>query len=96
MRTFKRAAVAGISLLAFSGLAGGAAQALPDPGGFMVGDTYKEPSKAACEKDGNTWDGVKDFSCLGPNADGSWTFRIDSIDPPCRSAATEEFAVKGC
>ncbi|GAA2635733.1 hypothetical protein [Streptomyces axinellae] len=82
MRKFKRAAIVGAGLLAFSGLGVGAAQALPDPGQYMVGDTYKEPTKAACEADGNSWEGVGDFSCLGPNDDGSYTLRIDSIDPP--------------
>ncbi|CAM4042036.1 hypothetical protein ACH4LN_06270 [Streptomyces albus] len=102
MRGIKRAAIVGAGLIAFSGVAAGAAQALPDPHAYMVGDTYKEPSKEACEKDGNTWWGVNEFSCLGPNADGSWTFRIDSLSqcpgpPSLRSAsASDGYSVKGC
>ncbi|MGY1437194.1 hypothetical protein [Streptomyces reniochalinae] len=79
MRGLKRAAVLGAGLIACSGVAAGAAQALPDPYAYMVGDTYTEPTRAACEKDGNTWWGVDEFSCLGLNADGTWTLRIDSL-----------------
>ncbi|MBR7673389.1 hypothetical protein KDA82_10230, partial [Streptomyces daliensis] len=80
----------------------GAAQALPEPGGYMVGDTFTEPSKAACEKDGNSWSGVNQFSCLGPYADGTWKLRIDSISQ-CPGAkqlpgtvSQSDYAVKGC
>ncbi|NSC25658.1 hypothetical protein FM076_32715 [Streptomyces albus subsp. chlorinus] len=101
MRGFKRAAIVGAGLIGFSGIAAGAAQALPDPHAYMVGDTYTEPSKEACENDGNSWWGVNEFSCL-PNPDGTWTFRIDSLSQcpgalSSRSTAPEAgYSVKGC
>ncbi|MGX9227396.1 hypothetical protein ACWV95_16280 [Streptomyces albus] len=79
IRKVKRAAIVGAGLLAFSGLAVGAAQAdVPRPPGFMIGDQYKEPSADECMKDGHAWP-IKEFTCVGPHADGSWTLTITKL-----------------
>ncbi len=78
IRRFTRAAVIGAGILALSGLTAGAAQAIPRPPGFMIGDQYKEPSSEECMKDGHSWP-IKEFTCVGPHEDGSWTLTITKL-----------------
>lgn len=84
MLKFKHAALVGAGLLGagvvtFSGDTARAARALPDPGHYMVGDTYKEPSGDQCMADGHAWP-VKEFACTGPYPDGSWALTVTAVE----------------
>ncbi|WP_326689267.1 MULTISPECIES: hypothetical protein [unclassified Streptomyces] len=79
MRKFQRAAVAAVSLLAFSGVATQAAQAAPTAqAGYDYG---KYGSWSACQSTGKGAEFIKKFHCV-ENGDGSWTLHIDE-DQPC-------------
>ena len=76
MRKFKRAAVAAVGLLAFSGFAAQSAQAADvsaQAGGYANG---KYGSFSSCQSSGNNNDIIEEFHCID-NGDGSWTLWVD-------------------